>query len=149
MGAKPSIRIYKMLSFCILKIKQWQEKKHLWILGINLLGKAGVAVPLMPVLPLAVQNTVPWIQIRPRMPPISPKFGFSYGSCHCSKQEETKRNDFKAMVSSKTSVFLICEQTCCRGNLFIADGEGKLQQINKACLDRLHSLDGLLNLEKQ
>lgn len=83
------------------------------------------------------------------MPPISPNWASAMGAVTVASMMETKRNDFKATVSSKTSVCLICEQTCCRGNLFIADGEGKLQQINKACLDRLYSLDGLLNLEKQ
>lgn len=47
-----------------------RKKKVLIYMHENggILGKTGVAVPLM--LPLAVQKTVPWILIRPRRLPI-------------------------------------------------------------------------------
>lgn len=40
---------------------------------VNLLGKAGVAVPLIPMLPSGVQNTIPLILVvEPMRPPIRP-----------------------------------------------------------------------------
>ena len=65
----------------------------------NLLEKTGVAVPLMPMLPSRVQNTMPLTLIEPRRPLMSPpNWASAIGIAIIATAREMKRMDLIAMV---------------------------------------------------
>jgi len=89
------------------KQKEKKRKKKEREIRASILGKTGVAVPLAPILPLAVQNRVPWMRIKPRRPPISPSWASATGAANiAAPTRETKRNDLKAMVSMAVVILM-------------------------------------------